>query len=177
MKRWKWWHGAAFLGGIGVMQAALMSTVRGSGSNELYKRSRLPKFAPPPAAFPIAWGINAVSLTAGLIRALNLPHDREGRDAYVRWQMAAWALFILFNPAYFGLRSPLNAAAITLLYSIATAESAAIALTDLKDAPVAYSLATTAAWLCLATPLSIVQAATNRDEFWGVDPLFGANEP
>lgn len=177
MKRWKWWHGALFLAGIGVMQGALMSTVRGSGDNGLYKKARLPKFAPPPAAFPIAWGVNALSLTAGLVRALNLPDEREGRHAYIRWQMAAWALFVLFNPAYFGLRSPINAAAITLLYSIATAESAAIAIGDLKDAPVAISLATTCAWLCVAAPLSIAQAAMNRDEFWGVDPLFGPNEP
>lgn len=172
MKRWKWWHGALFLAGIGVVQGAIMSAVPEGRSSEFYKESRLPKFAPPAAAFPIAWGINAVSLSAGLIRALNLPEAREGRDAYVRWQMAAWALFVLFNPAYFGLRSPLNAAGITLLYSIATAKSVAIAVRDLRDAPVAYSLVTTAAWLCLAMPLSIVQAATNRDEFWGVDPLF-----
>ena len=176
MKRWKWWHGALFLAGIGVMQGALMSTVRERQNGDLYKKARLPKFAPPQAAFPIAWAANAVSLTAGLIRALNLPPEREGRDAYIRWQMAGWALFVLFNPVYFGLRSPINAAAITLLYAIATAESAAIALSDVKDVPVSCSLATTCGWLCLAVPLSVAQAAMNRDEFWGAGPLFGSSE-
>lgn len=137
---------------------------------EFYDRSRLPPFAPPSQAFPIAWGINAVSLGAGMLRALSMKSRSSARTDFIRWQAVAWVLFASFNAAYFKLRSPINAAAITLAYDVATVASLRAAVRS-KDKVLIASLATTLAWLCLATPLAAAQAALNRDRFYNVGPF------
>ncbi|HVW86873.1 MAG TPA: hypothetical protein VHB50_19440, partial [Bryobacteraceae bacterium] len=76
-----------------------------------------------------------------------------------------------FNAAYFGLRSPLNAAAVTLLYSAVTAASLDIAWRRMRDPAAALSLATTALWLMVANPLAIAQASWNHDPFWNAGPF------
>ena len=89
----------------------------------------------------------------------------------MRLQAAAWSLFALFDPAYFGLRSPINAALVTFAYSAVTAASLDVALRRMHDSRTALSLATTAAWLALANPVGAAQAAWNHDQFWGIGPL------
>lgn len=170
MRRWRWWHGALLFAGVRIVQLAARAAT-GPEDVSFYKRQRLPVFAPPAAAFPIAWSINGVCAMAGLLHALNAPQSTPGRAAYVGAQSAAWCLFSLFDAAYFGLRSPINAAAITMLYTAATAIAMSSALRRMRDRKAAWALASTAAWLALANPVAIAQAAWNRDEFWHAGPF------
>ena len=178
-KRFRWWHGAAFYAGVQLASYALKAAARRStnqpasreADREFYREQRRPWFAPPPAAFPVAWGINSVSAIAGGLHVLNLPAGAEGRAEFLRLQAAAWVLFAAFDAAYFGLRSPVNAAAITLAYTAVTAASVDVALRRMKDRYAAASLATTAAWLALANPVGLSVAARNPDPFWKTEPV------
>jgi tryptophan-rich sensory protein len=178
-KKFKWWHGLAFYAGVQLVRVALRSAAHAlSGrpqsrklDRRFYRSQRLPVFAPPPVAFPIAWSINSVSAIAGGLQVLNLPPGTDGRAEFLRWQGASWILYAGFEAAYFSLRSPINSALVTVAYTAATAKSVQIALTRLKDPRVAMSLGTTAAWLLLANPVGITQAAWNRDPFWKTGAL------
>lgn len=180
-KRYPWWYGLAFYAGLQIVQFALragtgrMAGRRYSGTRtkdrNLYKAERLPFFAPPGVAFPIAWGINSICLIAGGLHVLNLPVKTEGRLEFLRSQAAAWTLFVLFAPAYFGLRSPINAAILTFLYSAATATSLKSAWCRMHDVRATLLLGTTVAWLTLANPVGVTQALWNQDPFWGIGPL------
>lgn len=169
MKRWRWWHGVALYAAVVGVQAALRAAL-GPEDTAFYRRQRLPKFAPPPIAFPIAWGINSVGALYGLLHVANLPPQTPGRAAYLRAQGTAWVLFATFNAAYFGLRSPINAAIVTTLFTVTTATSLREAA-RMRDAKAALALVPTAAWLALANPLAIAQAARNHDEFWKMGPF------
>lgn len=180
-KRYPWWYGLAFYGGLQLVQLALRAGTQRlvrrsraesrSENRDLYKAERLPVFAPPGIAFPIVWGINSICLIAGGLHVLNLPVKIDGRLEFIRSQAAAWTLFVLFTPSYFGLRSPINAAIITFLYSAATASSLKSAWRKMHDERATLLLGTTAAWLVLANPVSVTQALWNRDHFWGIGPF------
>ena len=178
-KRYRWYHGLAIFTGVqavklGVRAIAdgvarrqgLTSTSASGGDRASYAEQRLPAFAPPGIAYPIVWTANSISQIAGLLHVLNLPDDTDGRSAYLRLQGATWSLYALFDAAYFGLRSPINAAAVTAAYSATIAASLDVALRRLPDRVAAYSLATTVAWLALANPVAVGQVAMNRDPFW-----------
>lgn len=169
-KRYPWWYGLVFYAGLQIVQLALRAGKR-TEDRDLYKTERLPVFAPPGVAFPIAWGINSICLIAGGLHVLNLPAKTEGRLEFLRSQAAAWTLFVLFGPAYFGLRSPINAAIITFLYSAATATSLKSAWCRMHDERATLLLGTTVIWLVLANPVGATQALWNRDPFWGIGPL------
>jgi tryptophan-rich sensory protein len=127
-------------------------------------------FAPPGVAFPIAWTINSISSIAGAIHVLNERGDCEDRRKFLGWQGVAWTLFAIFNTAYFELRSPINALAVTVGYSVATAASVRAAL-RMGDGRAALSLLPTALWLMLANPVALATAAWNKDEFWGTGAM------
>lgn len=185
-QRYRWWHGVAFYAGVQLAQLAIRAAVRcarggttgtigdddrESYRSESYRPGRLPVYAPPAIAFPIAWSINCASLLAGGLHVLNLPEETEGRAEFLRLQVSAWALFSLFNTAYFELQSPISAALLTFAYSAVMVASLAVALRRMEDRTAAFSLATTVAWLALANPLAVTQAAWNHDPFWNVGPL------
>lgn len=180
-KRWKWWHGVLFYAGVqaavwGMRRAARHWTEPGDDRSreedrDLYRSQRLPVFAPPGAVFPVAWSINCCCAIAGGIYVLNLSRHKRGRTKFLVLQSTAWGLFVLFDTAYFGLRSPMNAAAVTLGYTAVTAASIDTAVREMREPRAALALATTAAWLALANPLAIAQAAWNRDPFWKVGPF------
>ncbi len=180
-KRYRWWYGVAFYVGVQAAQLALRIAVRrareartdGARKDDRasYEAKRLPVYAPPGIAFPIAWSINSVSLIAGGLHVLNLPEDTEGRAEFLRLQAAAWALFSLFDTAYFGLQSPINAALVTFGYSAVTVATLAVALRQMQDRKAVFSLATTVAWLALANPVAVSQAAWNYDPFWDAGPF------
>jgi hypothetical protein len=77
-KHFEWWHGAAFYVAVQMTQWGLRRVSRHLKGNlapidrradrEWYKSRRLPVFAPPGIAFPIAWGINSISAIAGSLR-------------------------------------------------------------------------------------------------------------
>jgi len=179
-QKYKWWHGLAFYAGVQVarlaMRAVAVAAVRRRHGMSLeqdrnfYKKERLPWFAPPPLAFPIAWSINSASSLAGGLHVLNLPPDTPGRAHFLRRQALAWTLFAAFDAAYFGLRSPINAEVVTILYSAATVASIQSAR-RMQDSAAALSLLSTAAWLALANLVGAAQAAWNPDPFWKVGPL------
>jgi tryptophan-rich sensory protein len=181
IKRYRWWHGVVFYAGVQLTQLAIRAAVRharggitgaiGEEDRESYRSERLPAYAPPAIAIPIVWSINCTSLIAGGLHVLNLPEETEGRAEFLRLQASAWALFSLFNTAYFELRSPINVALLTFAYSAVTVASLAVALGRMEDRTAAFSLATTVAWLALANPLAVTQAAWNRDPFWKVGPF------
>lgn len=123
-----------------------------------YRRQKLPWFAPPPEAFPIAWSINSAGLIAAGLRALNLPRTRPGRCAFLALQAAGWGLFASFDAAYIELRSRRNAAGVTLPYAALIWASLRLALKPLRDRRLAWELAPVSAWMLLAVPLSLAQA-------------------
>lgn len=180
-KHYSWRHALAFYAGVQIVQLALHGVARRMagrsraktriGNRGFYEAERLPVFAPPGVAFPVAWGINSISLVVGGLHVLNLPIETKGRREFLRSQAAAWALFALFEPAYFGLRSPINAAIVTFLYSAATGVSLHSAWRQMRDRRATFSLGTTVAWLALANPVGATQALWNRDSFWGIGPL------
>ncbi|MGC9198208.1 MAG: tryptophan-rich sensory protein [Acidobacteriaceae bacterium] len=179
--RFRWWHGVVFYAGVQLAQLALRGMVRRWREDEerrtrdedrrAYEAKRLPVFAPPGVAFPIAWGINSLCAIAGGLHVLNLAPERRGRSEFLRLQAAAWILYALFDTAYFGLRSPINAALVTFAYTGVTAASLDVALCRMREPKAALSLATTAAWLVLANPVAVTQAAWNRDPFWEAGPF------
>ncbi|MFN7997589.1 MAG: tryptophan-rich sensory protein [Bryobacteraceae bacterium] len=180
-RRYRWWHGVAFYAGVQAASFSLKwiagavakrrKPVSSGEDRAFYRAERLPVFAPPTVAFPIAWSINSAAAIAGGLHVLNLPRRTRGRDEFLQWQAAAWILYSSFQAAYFGLRSPINAAAVTVLYSAATAASLDAAIRRMRDSRAAWSLAPTVAWLALANPLGITQALWNRDPFWSAGPF------
>ena len=166
----------ALLCGIQLLDWGIRSAVRrtnaphsNAANRTFYKKELLPVFAPPGLAFPIAWSINSAASIAGALHVLNLRRHSAARARFLRLQAGAWFLFATFNAAYFELRSPFNAAAITLAYSCLAAASIRTAFR--MDRAAAVSLLPTAAWLALANPVAFTVAAWNRDEFWNVGPF------
>lgn len=180
-KRFQWWHGLAFYAGVQVVRLGLRMATRKYGEHRgwsvdrddraSYGAKRLPVFAPPGIAFPIAWTINSVCSIAGGLYVLNLSRWKKGRREFLCLQAGAWVLFAMFDPAYFGLRSPINAAAVTFAYTGVTIASINVALCKMKEPKAACSLATTMAWLAIANPVAVAQAAWNYDPFWDAGPL------
>ena len=78
---------------------------------------------------------------------------------------------MLFNAAYFSLRSPLNALVLTCVMFLLTIASGVVALFRLKDTRVALSLATLFIWLIVALTAATFQALWNRDDLYGVGPF------
>lgn len=185
-RQFHWWHGAAFFVGVRLAQLGLRAAAAkwtesrapqrsgpegGETERESYEKMRLPVFAPPGWAFPVAWSINSACLIAGGLHVLNRDSETPGRTEFLASQAAAWGLFALFDTAYFGLESPINAALVTFAYSGATVASLAAAQGKMKDTCATLSLATTLAWLALANPVAVAQAAWNRDPFWKAGPF------
>lgn len=182
---WRWYYGVLFYLIVQGISVGLASLVRVSGiSRSAVKQTRLlwgdpayfrslkqAKIAPPAWAFGPAWTINNICVIWGMLRVLNKSQSTEGRDAYLRLQAASWLNYVIFNAAYFGLHSPLNAFAITLNMLVLTILSGFVALFHLRDSLVALSLATLFLWLLLALSGAICQALWNVDEFYQVGPL------
>lgn len=175
--RFQWWHGILFYAGVQLIDWGIRTAVRrvnacsrNQADREFYKRQRLPVFAPPGISFPIAWSINSATAIAGTLQVLNSKcHNRE-RHRFLCLQSAAWALFATFNTAYFELRSPINAAAVTLGYTLLTIASIRSASRMQSHRVVLLFLPTTA-WLVLANPVAFAVAAWNRDSFWRLGPV------
>ena len=183
--RWKWYHGVLLFGVVNLAGGILSSVVKKSGGNSgispiealtssddnrnYYLSSRQPVFSPP-AAFPLVWAVNNALVIRGILRVLNKPGDAPGRARYLTLQAVSLTDFVVFNAAFFGLRSPINAALLTAVYLGLTLESTRVALTELKDEKVALSLATLLPWLLLAAPTSAAIALWNQDDFYSLKP-------
>jgi tryptophan-rich sensory protein len=180
---WRWYHGAIFYLLIQVLTftlGGLVSSLRGEeiksardffGNAEYFKQLHQSIVAPPSAAFGPVWTLNNIGSIYSLLRVLNKPEGTRGRQEFLALQGASWVNFMVFNAAYFSLRSPLNALALTLIMLVLTTLSELVAIFRLKDSFVALGLATLLLWLIIASTAAIFQAAWNRDDFYHKGPF------
>lgn len=181
--RWRWYHGVIFylvVQGISSGLSGLLSGISTGRTEQTYWLRGDPAYfyslkqvriAPPAWVFGPAWTVNNVCVIWGMLRVLNKPQTVEGRGSYLGLQVASWLNYVIFNAAYFGLRSPLNALVITLNMFVLTVLSIFVALFRLRDSWVALSLATLFLWLLLALSIATCQALWNADEFYRVGPF------
>lgn len=188
-RKWQWYHGVLFYAGVQAVwfglplllkkrdkkNPSVIAPVAGDEeNNKFYNDLKQPIFAPPDWAFAPVWTINNIFCIWGLLRVLNMPKDTPGRDAFIALQIALWVEFAAFNAAFFGLRSPLNSAALTVSYTFLTYASLYVALAKLKDNPTALSLSTVSVWVAIAAPTSVAIAAWNEDEFYDTEQFVEA---
>ena len=182
--RWRWYHLAIFYVVVQVLTfglSGLVSLARGNRGQSLreaafgdvsyFERLKQVKITPPSWAFGPAWLVNNVSVLWGTWQVLNKPQQMPGRTAYLALQGVSWVDFVLFNAAYFSLRSPLNALVLTFVMFLLTIVSGLVALFRLKDTRVALSLATLFIWLIVALTAALFQALWNKDDFYQVGPF------
>ncbi|MBC8159584.1 MAG: tryptophan-rich sensory protein [Roseiflexaceae bacterium] len=184
---WRWYHGAIFYAGVqllsfglgklaqrskGASSPKLGESIAGNAANDdFYNRLTQPIFAPPAWSFAPVWTLNNVLCLWGLLRSLNMPVGRPGRAAFIGLQGVVWVSFASFNALYFGLRSPINGAASTLLGLLATVASIYVAVFRLRDRRVALSQSTILPWLVLASATATTVAAWNHDEYYEAGPF------
>lgn len=187
-EKWRWYHGLAFYILVQFLTfglSALTSIISGNRGKDLredifgdvsYFRSLKQSIITPPAwVFGPAWTINNISTIWGALQVLNKPRGTPGRDEYLGLQAATWLNFVLFNAAYFSLRSPINAFVLTLTFFLLTVASGVVALFQLKDTKVALSLATVFVWLIIALTAGACQALWNHDDLYNVGPFVEPN--
>jgi len=160
----------------GYVLGNLVSTIRRTPRQspavwrQYFHELNQPAFAPPSGAFLPVWAINNVSAIWGLLQALNKPAGTPGRAVFLRLQALSWLDLVVWNTAYFVVRSPVNGFVLTALFLMLTLASIGVAVLRLKDSRVALSLATLCVWLLLATPVALLQMHWNRDDLWQVGP-------
>lgn len=186
--RWRWYHGLAFyvlVQGLTFGLSGLVSLASGKkgrnwsetifGDVSYFRSLKQSVITPPSWAFAPAWTINNISVIWGTLRLLNQPQETPGRSTFLTLQAFSWLNFVLFNAAYFSLRSPLNALVLTLSMFGLTLASAFVAIFQLKDTKIALSLATLFLWLIVASLAASTQAAWNYDDLYKVGPFLEAN--
>lgn len=185
---WRWYHGVAFYAIVQLITfglGGLTSLVSGNTGKDLrenlfgnvsYFRSlKQSVFSPPSWVFGPAWTINNIFVIWGTLQVVNKPGGTQGRSAFLALQAASWLNFVVFNAAYFSLRSPINAFVLTLSMFLLTIASGIVALFRLKDTKVALSLATLFVWLMIALTAASFQAAWNKDDLYKVGPFADVN--
>ena len=186
--KWRWYHGIAFYAIIQVLTfglSGLTNVVTGKKSDNVrdaifgdvsyFRRLKQSVFTPPSWVFGPAWTINNIATIYGNLRVLNMPQNTPGRDAYIALQAASWLDFVLFNAAYFSLRSPINAFFLTLTMFLLTIGSILVSIFKLKDTKVALSFTTLFVWLIIALTAATFQAVWNRDDLYKVGPFAQVN--
>ncbi len=182
--RWRWYHAIAFYVLIQALTfglSGLTSAIKGNrgkslredifGDTSYFHELKQSIFAPPAWVFGPAWTINNISVIIGTWRVLNKARGTAGRSTFLALQGASWINYVLFNAAYFSLRSPINAFVLTLSMFILTILSGFVAIFRLKDTWVALSLATLFIWLNIALTAATFQALWNYDDFYRVGPF------
>lgn len=192
-RKWRWYHGVIFYAGVQAVSFGLGKLVKsvkqrseprlteqivGNESyDEFYNSLKQPVFAPPDWSFAPAWTLNNALAIWGLLRVLNMPEEKSGREEFIRLQTAFWITFVAFNPLYFGLRSPILGAIDTDIGLALTAASEYVAVSQLKDTETALSQSSTLLWLALAAATATTVAAWNEDEFFNSRPLVEPASP
>ncbi len=182
--QWRWYHGLAFylvVQGLTFGLGGLVNLARGNkgrdaratffGDVAYFKRLKQARITPPSWAFGPAWTINNLSVIWGTLRVLNKPEGTPGRNTYLALQAATWVDFVIFNAAYFSLRSPINALILTFIFLCLTIASGLVAIFRLKDTRVTLSLVTLAIWLIVALSAAVAQALWNRDDLYNAGPF------
>lgn len=151
---------------VGAGFVAAMSSMDGRGrGRDQYRSLKQAPFAPPAAAFGPAWTVNKIGSSWSVARLAHVdPADDASRNAR-RTAFAAAALnevtYVAFPFAYFKLRSPVLAAAVTVTSAVATIVQ--LDATRRVDRAAAVALLPETAWLALATPVALYQALYNDD--------------
>ncbi len=182
--QWRWYHGLAFYAVVQLLTfglAGLTSIISGNkgetlrdnvfGNVSYFSSLKQSIFTPPSWAFGPAWTINNFFAIWGALAVLNKPKGTPGRTEYLALQGATWLNFVIFNAAYFSLRSPINALVLTFVFAGLTVSSVFVAIFRLKDTKVALSLATLLVWLTVAATAATAQALWNRDDLYNVGPF------
>ncbi|GAC1474961.1 MAG: hypothetical protein PVS3B1_24950 [Ktedonobacteraceae bacterium] len=182
--RWHWYHGLAFyliVQGLTFGLSGLVSLASGNtgkdaretffGDVTYFKQLKQARITPPSWAFGPAWTINNLSVIWGTLRVLNMPVGTPGRVSYLALQAATWVDFVIFNAAYFSLRSPINALILTFIFFCLTVASGFVAIFRLKDTRVALSLGTLFIWLVVALSAAAAQALWNHDDLYSAGPF------
>ena len=182
--QWRWYHGLAFYVVVQLLTfglAGLTSIVSGNkgetlrdnlfGNVSYFSSLKQSIFTPPSWVFGPAWTINNFFAIWGALAVLNKPKGTPGRTEYLALQGATWLNFVIFNAAYFSLRSPINAFVLTIVFAGLTVSSAFVAIFRLKDTKVALSLATLLVWLTVAATAATAQVLWNRDDLYNVGPF------
>jgi tryptophan-rich sensory protein len=182
-RRWRWYHGVAFYlfaqiltfglsAIVNVATGQKMKSLRDTfGDVSYFRKLRQAKITPPSWVFGPVWTINNISTIWGNLRVLDKSNGTPGKNTFLALQGASWLNYVVFNAAYFSLRSPINAFALTLSMFMLTILSQLVAIFQLKDTKVALSLATLTVWLVIALTAASFQAAWNRDELYHVGPF------
>ncbi|WP_224996017.1 tryptophan-rich sensory protein [Cesiribacter sp. SM1] len=173
-KKYRWYHGALFLAGITLVERGLEALVKKAPAGPdtrqddraFYKNQHQAVFAPPGVAFPIAWTVNDIATIWGNLRVLNKPKGTAGRQEYLALQAASWGVYSLFTALHFGLRSPINALALTTAHAGLNIASELVAVNKLQDRKVAASLVPVLSWLAVALPTAVTSALWNPDRFY-----------
>ena len=127
---------------------------------EYYRSLKQAPFAPPSWAFGPAWVVAKLGWSAAAVRAARTVQGRD-RSLLIGLAAADAAVYVSFSYVYFRRRSPVLAA----IWTTADAVLTAVALPVLarNDRAAAAALLPQAAWLSLATPVALYQAAANPD--------------
>ncbi len=183
-QKWHWYQGVAFWAIVQVLTftfSGLTSIATGHKGKDLretlfgdvsyFRALKQGIVAPPSWVFGPAWTINNFfAIWAGL-RVLNKPKGTPGRSEFLALQAATWVEFVMFNAAYFSLRSPINALFLTLTFFAFTIASGLVAVFRLKDTTVALLLSTLYIWLIIASTAAAFQALWNHDDLYNVGPF------
>lgn len=163
--RWHWYHAAA----IGIAANAVGSLPAGfRGDQSYFDKLNTPPGSPPGWLFPPVWAFNNATTLWSNLRVANLPPDTPDRRAALTLEGISWVLFASFSGLYFGLRSPVLGAAVTLASLGCTA--AGVVLTSRMDRKAAWGLTPRLAWLGYASYVAAASALTNRDDFLQWNP-------
>ncbi|HYX48983.1 MAG TPA: tryptophan-rich sensory protein, partial [Ktedonobacteraceae bacterium] len=132
-QQWRWYHGVIFYVIVQVLTfglSGLVSAIKGPtgkslqenifGNPAYFNELKQSIFAPPSWAFGPAWLVNNISVIWGTWRVLNKPEGTPGRTSFLALQATSWLNFVVFNAAYFSLRSPINALVLTFSMFVLT---------------------------------------------------------
>lgn len=174
--RYRWWHGALFLGAATAL-SALSSRMKRGEENKFYAQQKQPVWAPPALAFPIVWPLNNLALVWGGLRLLNAPPSLPHRRTLLALQGVLWLDLVTFGPVYFGLGSPLLGAAWTFADTAAAMASLVLARRT-GDPQLPYAYLPITAWTSFASTVAAYDALRNPDAFFGTPaPLREAPVP
>jgi tryptophan-rich sensory protein len=182
--RFRWYQGVIFYVVVQALTfglSGLVSAIRGNRGQSLredifgdvnyFRELKQSAITPPSWVFGPAWTLNNILTIWGNLQVLNKPQGTPGRDTFLALQAVSWLDYILFNAAYFSLRSPINAFVLTITMFLLTIASGAVAIFKLKDTKVALSLATLFIWLIIASTAATFQVLWNRDDLYHVGPF------
>ncbi|MEO6822888.1 MAG: TspO/MBR family protein [Candidatus Nanopelagicales bacterium] len=162
------WVQAAVLAGA---QLAVGSAWGRPDDPAYYRALEQAPFAPPSWVFGPAWVIAKSGTSYAAVRTLR--GQCRGKGRLLTLFAADAAVFVTFSYVYFRRRSPVLAA----VWTVADAALTAVLLADLarQDSIAAAAVAPQAAWLSLAAPTAVWQAATNPDPLLGTPALTGSH--